>query len=183
VKSDEVAYRECKLQATTRKGLLDLTANELALLVGRVIDVEGPVHASEVARRIRESFRLQRTGQRILSRVEESLNLLKERGTAEEERDFWFVKGRIVSAVRSRRLASPTLRKADMIAPSEYRLAIKEILKDAVAANTEEIIVEAARRFGFERTGGELKEEIAGEINIMLKAQSLVQENGKLRLR
>ncbi len=70
-----------------------------------------------------------------------------------------------------------------MIAPSEYRLAIKEILKDAVAANTEEIIVEAARRFGFERTGGELKEEIAGEINIMLKAQSLVQENGKLRLR
>jgi len=181
VKSTETDYRECSLHVP-RKELLELTSDELAALAGKVVDAEGPIHTAEVARRIREAFRLQRTGQRILEAVETSLKLLKRRGLIEEERDFWSVKGRPVSALRSRRTASAALRKPEMIAPAEYRFAIIEILKDAVSATSEEVTVEAARSFGFDRTGADLRDQIRAQIALLLKSRQLLEEGHRLRV-
>jgi very-short-patch-repair endonuclease len=62
------AYDECRPPAPTHRDLLTLKPFEMAALTAFVVKEEGPIHAEEVARRIREAFGLQRTGNRILSK-------------------------------------------------------------------------------------------------------------------
>jgi hypothetical protein len=66
-------YKECSLVVPCGRSLLDLTSAEVGRLALAVVEAEGPVHTEEVARRIRESFGLQRTGNRILEHVRNAL--------------------------------------------------------------------------------------------------------------
>ena len=66
--------------------------------------------------------------------------------------------------MRNRRNAALPLRRATMIAPAEYQLALSTIIADAVAISREELVVEAARLFGFDRTGPDLKEAIDRQV-------------------
>ena len=66
------AYEECRPHVSTHRDLLTLNPFEMAELTAFVVKEESPIHAEEVARRIREAFRLQRTGNRILSKINEA---------------------------------------------------------------------------------------------------------------
>jgi hypothetical protein len=81
-------------------------------------------------------------------------------GTIRREREFWMIPGREIQSIRTRRAVALPLRRANMIAPSEYHLAILTVIEEAVAIPREELGVETARLFGFDRTGPDLKEEI-----------------------
>jgi hypothetical protein len=52
----------------------------------------------------------------------------------------------------------------DLISPGEYHLAMLSIIEGAVVISREDLGVETARRFGFDRTGPDLKEEINRQI-------------------
>jgi hypothetical protein len=60
--SDSVQYKECVLTVPFRRDLLDIPVVELSRFALEVVEAEGPIHTYEVARRIREAFRLQKTG-------------------------------------------------------------------------------------------------------------------------
>ena len=126
-------YQECALSVPVGRALLDLSVSELARLSRVVVETEGPVHTEEVARRIREAFGLQKTGRRILTHIKNSLTFLSRDGALARDGEFWSVSGRSVSFIRNRRTAALPLRKAAMIAPAEYQLAISTAVKEAVA--------------------------------------------------
>lgn len=69
-----------------------------------------------------------------------------------------------------------------MISPQEYQLALKTALKEAVAISREELIVQAARLFGFDRTGPELKTAIDSNIDALVQQEEIVKDNDKLVL-
>jgi hypothetical protein len=148
--------------------LLDLSVFEIAPIALVVVKGEGPVHTEEVARRIREAFGLQRTGNRILEHVLASLEHLAQTGQIEHDNDFWSPIGRDLKAVRDRRNASLPLRRAAMISPAEYQLAITSIISGAVAISREDLIIETARVFGFDRTGPDLREAIDQQSEILV---------------
>jgi hypothetical protein len=52
--------------------------------------------------------------------------------TIRRERDFWTIPGREIQNIRTRRAVALPLRRANMIAPSEYHLAILAIVEEAV---------------------------------------------------
>jgi hypothetical protein len=124
------------------------------------VQKEGPVHTEEVARRIREAFGLHRTGNRILEHIRTGLKHLARDGHIDEDDEFWSPVGRELQAVRDRRNSDLPLRRAAMISPAEYQLAITRIISDAVAISREDLIIETARVFGFDRTGPDLREAI-----------------------
>jgi hypothetical protein len=88
-------YKECSLTVPLRRDLLDLSVFEIAPIALVVVKGEGPVHIEEVARRIREAFGLQRTGNRILEHVRASLEHLVQTGQIEQDNDFWLAGERI----------------------------------------------------------------------------------------
>ena len=68
-----------------------------------------------------------------------------------------------------------------MIAPEEYRLALTTILGEAVAISQDDIVVETARLFGFDRTGPDLKEAIDRQIERLVKEGQLHLDGSGLR--
>ena len=69
-----------------------------------------------------------------------------------------------------------------MIAPAEYQLALSTIIADAVAISREELVVEAARLFGFDRTGPDLKEAIDRQVATLVKTRRIYIDGNVLRL-
>jgi hypothetical protein len=74
------------------------------------------------------------------------------------------------------------LRRADRIAPEEYRLAIGMVLNAAVAAFRPEVVVGVARILGFDRTGNDLDRAISDQIEIMIQIGQIQDNEGKLQL-
>jgi very-short-patch-repair endonuclease len=176
-----IPYEECSLAIPRRRDLLDLSVSEIAPIALIVVEAEGPVHTEEVARRIREAFGLQRTGNRILEHIWTSLEHLARTGKIEQHDDFWSPIGRVPQAVRDRRNANLALRRPAMISPAEYQLAIARIISDAVAISREDLIVQTARIFGFDRTGPDLREAIDRQSEILVDLRQFQLDGDILR--
>jgi very-short-patch-repair endonuclease len=176
-----VEYKECTPKVPYRRDLLELSVHEVARIALDVVEAEGPIHTEEVARRIREAFGLQRTGQRILAHVREGLKLNRKSGVTRNG-EFWSVAGRELAAVRNRRNAPLALKRAAMIAPSEYQLAIVTIISETVAISREDLVVETARLFGFDRTGPDLKKAIEQQSTQLVEMGRLHLDGDALRL-
>jgi acetyl esterase/lipase len=175
-------YREVQLRIPMRRDLLSLGNYDLETLVRAVVEQEGPVHTDEIARRIREGFGLERTGRRILDLITATLGRMKNDGRIVREDDFWRSITLQLAKPRSRRGAALALRRADRIAPEEYRIAIETTLHASVAASRAELKVSVARTFGFDRTGNDLDHAIAVEIDRMIDSGQLEDVGDRLRL-
>jgi very-short-patch-repair endonuclease len=169
-------YRECPLVVPYGRNLLDLGTAEVGRLALAVVEAEGPVHTEEIARRIREAFGLQRTGSRILNQVRDALIAQARIGTITREQEFWMIPGREIQDVRTRRTVALPLRRASMIAPSEYHLAMVRIIEGAVAISREDLGVQTARHLGFDRTGMDLKEEINRQLSVLIEMGKVTME-------
>jgi very-short-patch-repair endonuclease len=181
--SNTVQYKECVLTIPFRRNLLDLSVLETSRFALVIVEAEGPVHTEEVARRIREAFGLQKTGKRILAHVRSALEHLSRTASVVRDEEFWSAGGQNLPAVRNRRNAALPLRRATMIAPAEYQLALSTIIADVVAISREELVVEAARLFGFDRTGPDLKEAIDRQLAALVKTRRIYIDGNVLRLR
>jgi very-short-patch-repair endonuclease len=176
-----IPYKECSLKVPRQRDLLDLSVSEIVPLALIVVVSEGPVHTEEVARRIREAFGLQRTGNRILEHIRGGLEHLAQAGDIDQDGEFWSPAGRELQAVRDRRNADLPLRRAAMISPCEYRCAITRIISDTVAISREDLIIETARVFGFDRTGPDLREAIDRQSEILVDLGRLKLDGDVLR--
>jgi hypothetical protein len=68
-----------------------------------------------------------------------------------------------------------------MISPAEYQLAIARIISDAVAISREDLIVQTARIFGFDRTGPDLREAIDRQSKILVDLRQFQLDGDILR--
>jgi very-short-patch-repair endonuclease len=171
------AYDEVGLTVPIKRDLLDLNISEVGRLAMQVVEAEGPIHTEEVARRIREAFGLQKTGRLILEHVKGALSALARQSTISREGEFWDISGRSVAQIRDRRNVALPLRKVSNIAPSEIGLALKMALDEAVAISREDLVVQAARLFGFDRTGPDLKIVFEQTLNKMI-TDSVIEDEG-----
>jgi hypothetical protein len=179
--SNAIQYKECTLTVPFRRDLLDLTILETSRIALVVVEAEGPVHTEEVARRIREAFGLQKTGKRILMHVGSALEHLSLSAKIVRDGEFWSAVGQSLPSIRNRRNAGLSLRRATMIAPAEYQLALSTIVAEAVAISRDDLVVETARLFGFDRTGPDLREAIDRQAETLVKTGRLDLDGNMLR--
>ena len=175
-------YRECRLTPVPGTDLVGLGRPELAALAARVVRDEGPIHVEEVARRVRQAFALNRTGHRILDAISAALEWAERRDLVIREGAFWSPSDRGLSMPRYRREAASPLRRADRIAPYEYRLAINAVLRACAGAARPGLIAEVARVLGFERTGNGLDRAVSTELDAMIAAGEIETVGDSLRL-
>ena len=56
-----------------------------------------------------------------------------------------------------------------MISAAEYQIALLTVIADAVTISGDDLVVETARLFGFDRTGPDLKEAIDRQVERLVK--------------
>jgi very-short-patch-repair endonuclease len=175
-------YRECELSASLGSDLLGLARPQLAELAAKVVREEGPIHLEEVAKRVRQAFGLDRTGRRILQAVGGALGWAERQGSVTCEGAFWSPCDRALTLPRCRRDAAVSLRRADRIAPGEYRLAIHAVLQACAGAARPALVTEVGRVLGFDRTGNGLDQAISREIDAMIEAGGVEAVGDSFRL-
>jgi len=79
-------------------------------------------------------------------------------------------------------MAALPLRKAIMIAPAEYQLALSTSIKEAVAISRDDLVTQAARLFVFDRTGADLKQEIEQQVDALIRAKAIIDDGQKVRM-
>lgn len=140
----------------------ELSPEQMAQFVHRIIKVEGPIHVEELARRVAGLFGKKRSGGRILDNCHRGLERLQRTNPAiRTDRGFWFTREQAADPmIRDRRDAPAGVRRADQIAPIEIAAAIRQVLGDNGAVPETEIARLTAGLMGFQRTGPDLQDAI-----------------------
>jgi very-short-patch-repair endonuclease len=140
---------------TTNKAPHEVSVYERSKLVKKIVEIEGPIHQDEVARRVAKAFGLEKAGARIQNATLEGLKFTKGLFV---ENDFWSIDGENKKVVRNRStVVNKNLEKAEYLPPSEIRNALEYLVKNSVQIEDVELIQQVSRLFGFQRCGPDLK--------------------------
>lgn len=144
--------------------------NRLAQIASAIVRTEGPIHHSEVARRLAEGYGKRRAGTRI---NEMTVKALRSAARSDEEfrstDGFWFtLSQQEAPPVRDRSAESGTLLKAEMIASMEIEAAGRLVLDQSGECEEEELVRAIAQIMGFKRTGPELKKRFGNIVRPLL---------------
>jgi very-short-patch-repair endonuclease len=151
--------------------------------VRRIIEIEAPIHEDEVGRRLATVWGLERAGSRIQETASRALQLLARRREVQSNGLFWRAmnSGPVVARDRSNTQSS-TLRRADHLPPAEIAVTAEGIVRESIAVPMDQLVVEVARRLGFQRTGPELQAAILASIRAALGETFLQEADGTVML-
>lgn len=136
----------------------------LSQLAEQVIETEGPVHFDEIVARIRDAWGLARAGVRIRDAVQRALDVSVRQGRVLEADDFYTAPGADI-VVRDRSSAlSPTLRRPELLPPTEIEAALLSVVSRNFGATEEQAVQAVARGFGVKSTSAQLKDLISGVV-------------------
>ena len=174
-----VAYVEA---AESRPSVLELhetPTSLLAELVERIVAAEGPLHVEELVVRVRGAWGLQRAGQRIQTAVEKAVAVAKNKGRIERKGDFLQAPGALVVPRDRSKVASPSLRRLEMLPPDEVDAAVVSVLRESFGATQDELVQTCSRNFGYAATSTQLRSTISRRIADLTQQGSIILK-GKL---
>ena len=176
-----VPYVEAGFSVDVKAEIHTLPVQQLAAVVARIVEIEGPVHQDEVSRRTASLCGFKRTGNRIASAVETALADCVHRATLTQHGLFYQSTKQQDVPIRNREnVASQNLRKPDYLPPAELRAALAAVAAANLGVTRDELVTEVARLLGFRSTGGQVSQAINDEIEKMLGDTVLDERNGKL---
>ena len=182
-----IEYKEADFEIVERSymELHEISSEKLVQYLVRVVEIEGPVHIQEAGRRLSYLWGNQRTGQRIQACVRnavdgaERIKLLR---LTDDFLDCYDSPEHV--AVRDRsNVRSSSLRKPDMLPPSEIRWAILQAVERNISLNDSACAIEVARMFGYKSTRADLRERVEAQAEELIASGRLERSgNGELRL-
>jgi len=175
-----VPYKEAVFMVPTNKDPHEVPDWEMAGIVEKIIEVEGPIHIEEIVSRVRFLWNLGRAGERIQNKVKAGLKLAIGHGVVKWEGPFFF-KPMADIPVRDRSgVSSSGLRKPESLPPQEIKKAILVLVEEYYGVSRDQLPVEVARLFGFKATSTQLREVIEQQIEVLLLSKSLQNIDGHL---
>ena len=142
----------------------DVGLQQLADLVKRIVESEGPMHRSLVARRIATAFELARAGSRVVDAVDRALRWVVRYGTIVRSGDFFMTSSQHADPPVRNRSAEPATNPAHL-PPIEICAAAKWVERENGEVQGQEQIRAVARLLGYERTKSALRARIAEALN------------------
>lgn len=182
-KSLSVPYQEALLSVPWHLEPHEISDLDMAGIVGKIVEAEGPIHESEVIARVRMLWNLARAGGRIQSKVKAALAVAGKHGTVLQDGNFFLKPGAEIH-VRDRSLASSaSLRKPECLPPHEIKKAVLALVEVNFGAGREQLAIEVARLLGFKSTSAQLRGVIDFHIQELLSAGQLQEAGDHLTLR
>lgn len=175
-------YKEATVPVPAHMEPHEVPDNEMALIVSKIVEIETPIHESEIIARVRSLWNLARAGSRIQAKVQSALKLALRKSMIAKDGDFYFIQGMEVSVRDRSNTSSATLRKPEFLPPREIKKAILALIEVNFGAEREQVIVEVARLFGFKSTSPQLRETIGGVLAGLVSDKTLVENDAILSL-
>jgi len=173
-------YKEAVIAVPLKTEMHQLPVASMAQLAESVVAIEGPIHCDEITTRLRSLWGLQRAGSRIQQAVLDALHRAVVNKRLVADGCFYSLPGQEVT-VRDRSQAnSPSLRKPEMLPPSELKVAAIMVVEASFGASREETIIGVARLLGFKATSGQLKAIIDKAIDDLVRQKTLSETDGVL---
>jgi hypothetical protein len=148
----------------------------------RIIKIEGPIHQEEACRRLASVWGLDRAGNRIRDAGLRALSALQAKCTCTVDEGFWTVQPAPQITVRDRSAAENlTLRRAEYLPPVEICAAALAVLSENGRVHRDDLVIEIARRFGFQRTGEDLRSVIEAAVQKVIGSGAACDEGGYFR--
>ena len=151
-------YRRAELVAETGGEPHEAPRASLADLVARIVEIEGPIHVDEIARRLASAFGKGRAGGRIQLVAAEALGAARRAGRVVRHDAFWMTPAQEAAPPVRSRLAeeAPTTRALHLCA-LEIRAAARLLVAECGAVAQEDMPGAVARLLGYRRLGSELR--------------------------
>ncbi|MGP0063183.1 MAG: DUF3320 domain-containing protein [Isosphaeraceae bacterium] len=178
-----VTYVEAALGVPSDTPIHETNLAVLAGIVAKVVEIEGPIHRDEVARRVTSLWGLQRTGPRIVEAISRAIESAACSGLLKADPEF--VTHSRMEAVPVRRrshVASANLKKPEMIPQAELRQAIYCLVSKHVGVRRNEISLMIAKILGFKATSAKLKDLIEKVLTRMIEENAVSVRDEKLFL-
>ena len=174
-------YVVASFRVNANREIPEIAPAELGRVVLKIIEVEGPVHGEEIARRVVQLWGLRRTGKRVREAVAQAIQAAAGSPGVVRDGEFYSPSDQPEPPLRDRgEVAVATLRRPEMLPPAEIRQAIAAITDVNLGATSDEVVTQAARLFGFAVTSPQLHQVIAGEIDALVSQGRLDRRDGKL---
>lgn len=173
--------------AKLSSGLMDKelhlhSVGRLAQWVKEVALVESPVHIDEVKKRIAESAGVARVGSRISLHLQNAINLASRNNEITIKGQFLWLPTMTNPVLRNRAMLPNSSRKIKFISPEEMKIAIQQVVREAIAITAEAGVPVVARIFGFSRVTEDMKGEILDAFRDCVKDGILVLEGEFLKI-
>ncbi len=154
------------------------STTELANVVTQIVDMESPVHITEVIRRIRIAWGIKRAGKRIQDAITDAITLSRENGDVILQDEFLYSKNNTI--VVRRRSGDPPA-KINLICDEEIAEAAKIVIRTQFASPMAEVVRQTSRLFGIKVTRGATGKRIEGIIQKLIENGELeIQSNGMI---
>ncbi len=176
-------YLEAAFPVPSATPIHETSPSVLADVVARVVEIEGPIHREEIAKRITTLWGQSRTGGRIAESISRAIESGVRSGVLLADPAFVTHGQQANVAVRSRsNVTSSNLKKPEMIPPAELRQAILCLVAEQVGLRRDEIPLKVARAIGFKTTGAKLKDLIEKALTNLINESLIVVRDQKLFL-
>jgi hypothetical protein len=159
-----------------------LPTNHLARLVGEVVEVESPVHTSEVVRRLANAAGSKRPGAKLVAALEGAIAHAVKAGMVRQDGDFLWHPAMEVAPVRDRGAIPAAQRKLELIAPQERQRAVEKAVADACGLARGDVALAAGKLLGYNRPNEEVRSGLEAAVAAALAAGRLVAQGDQVIL-
>jgi len=154
---------------------------ELAKAINQIVEVESPIHISEVIKRIRSYWGLKKAGKIIQTVIEESARISEQNGQITLKDGFVYCTNQSEISVR-KRTGEPSANIA-LISPEEIQKAVNMIIQTQYATPHDDLITQVSRLFGFKSTSKKTSTKIREVIDYDIAKENLVEmPNGMINI-
>ena len=157
----------------------ELDLGHLAKALRKVVDIEGPIHLKEAARRVAESAGFARVGARILGHIEKAAVYGHRNQMIFLDGDFLFADSSKLVKVRDRSDLVASAKKLELVPQEEIREALITAIRAAFSLSEEDAISEALSMLGFQRSTAKAKQQVSTALQILVQEERIKFENDK----
>ncbi len=156
-------YQRAQVKAEVDASMHDLPPQAIRDLVQEIVEIEGPIHEAEIARRLASAFGKSRTGPRIAEASRRAVRSTTGPGSPLIRTGPFVMTFEQQQAppIRNRSAQSGSVLKASNLAPIEIEAAARLIIEESGSVTPDEMVKAIARLLGFQRTGPDLHSQIA----------------------
>ena len=146
--------------------------------VKMIVDIEGPIHVSEVTKRIKDSCNIKRAGANLKRTVNAAVTNAENKGDIIKIGDFLYDASN--NDVLIRRRDKPNI---DLISDEEIAKSIELVLTYNQNITTKQIAKETSRNFGFRSTSKKTASRINSVLDLMIANNRVKIENDIVELK
>ena len=156
---------------------------QLVQYVVAVVEIEAPVHADTVVRRITQAAGLKRAGARIQDVVTSAINIAARRKLIRKKRDFLWNVNQSRATVRNRENLPQQDKKLDRIAPEEIAAAIIDVVKRNFSLSVDDALSESAAALGFQRVTANMRTRLMRILGALVTKDLLTRDGDLVSLK